>query len=401
MTQERLAVLVTDGQERAALAVVRSLGRAGHRVFVCSPAARSLAGASRHALQQARVPDALAAPDAFVAAVQRLLSDWQINVIVPISEAALLALLPERARLTGVCMPFASSEQFRRICDKETVLQAATEIGIATPSQRTVAYPDDRVGFSPDGLQFPVVVKPARSVADGAGARIKSGVTHVANRRALCAALASYRPESYPLLLQQRIDGPGIGIFLLLWDDETLAVFAHRRIREKPPGGGVSVYCESIAADPELLERSRRLLEHFGWQGVAMVEYKVDRASGTPYLMEINGRFWGSLQLAIDAGVDFPALLVAAALGRRPEPVLRYRLGIRSRWWWGDVDHLLTRLRRSDEQSALLPETPSRWRAIVDFLKVWQPGDRNEVFRTSDPLPFARESIDWFLGRGT
>src|SRR5438128_2455133 len=172
VTQERLAVLVTDGQERAALAVVRSLGRAGHRVFVCSPAARSLAGASRHALQQARVPDALAAPDAFVAAVQRLLSDWQINVIVPISEAALLALLPERARLTGVCMPFASSEQFRRICDKETVLQAATEIGIATPSQRTVAYPDDRVGFSPDGLQFPVVVKPARSVADGAGARI-------------------------------------------------------------------------------------------------------------------------------------------------------------------------------------------------------------------------------------
>ncbi len=46
-----------------------------------------------------------------------------------------------------------------------------------------------------------------------------------------------------------------------------------------------------------------------------MVEFKADARTGTPYLMEINGRFWGSLQLAIDAGVDFPAILVAAALG--------------------------------------------------------------------------------------
>ena len=37
-----------------------------------------------------------------------------------------------------------------------------------------------------------------------------------------------------------------------------------------------------------------------------MVEFKHDERDGVPKLMEINGRFWGSLQLAIDAGVDFP-----------------------------------------------------------------------------------------------
>ena len=143
------------------------------------------------------------------------------------------------------------------------------------------------------------------------------------------ADAASLRPivdslddAAFPLLVQQRIVGPGVGIFLLLWDGAVRATFAHRRLREKPVSGGVSVYSESVSADPALVERSRQLLEQMQWSGVAMVEYKLETKTGTPYLMEVNGRFWGSLQLAIDAGVDFPALLVAAATGA---PLADYR----------------------------------------------------------------------------
>ena len=147
------------------------------------------------------------------------------------------------------------------------------------------------------------------------------------------------------------------------------------------------------------MDRSRALLKHFGWTGVAMIEYKIDAATGTPYLMEINGRFWGSLQLAIDAGVDFPRLLLAAAEGQTPAPVVRYRSGVRSRWWWGDVDHLLARLRHSAEELALPPDAATRWQTVRDFLKLWRPGDRNEVLRVADPLPFVRETVDWFARR--
>ena len=66
-----------------------------------------------------------------------------------------------------------------------------------------------------------------------------------------------------------------------------------------------------------------------------MVEYKRDSATGQPYLMEVNGRFWGSLQLAIDSGVDFPRILVACALGEHGQQMPSYRVGVRSRWWWG------------------------------------------------------------------
>jgi predicted ATP-grasp superfamily ATP-dependent carboligase len=136
------------------------------------------------------------------------------------------------------------------------------------------------------------------------------------------------------------------------------------------------------------------LLRRFNWNGVAMVELKVDRATGTPYVMEVNGRFWGSLQLAIDAGVDFPKLLMDCATGKPPANPPAYDTRVRSRWFWGEVDHLIARLRRSRAQLRLPSDAAGRSRALIDFL-VWRRHDRSDVFRFSDPAPFLRESIAW------
>ena len=209
------------------------------------------------------------------------------------------------------------------------------------------------------GLEYPVVLKPSRSVAEYRGRRAKFVVRHAASVSDIARAAVELDPAGYPLLVQQRVVGPGVGIFLLVWHGQTLATFAHRRFREKPPAGGVSVYREGIAADPELVRRSRALLDAFGWCGVAMVEYKIDARTSTPYLMEVNGRFWGSLQLAIDSGVDFPGLPRSVALGDAPAPIATYRHGVRSRWFWGDVDHLVARLRRSAEALSLPPGAPA------------------------------------------
>ena len=127
-----------------------------------------------------------------------------------------------------------------------------------------------------------------------------------------------------------------------------------------------------------------------------MVEFKRDGATGTPYLMEINGRFWGSLQLAIDAGVDFPRLLADAALGRLPATPPEYRDGARTRWWWGDIDQLVTRLKRSAAALHLPPGTPGRWATLARVLVPGLSPGRHEVFRLADPRPALFESIEWF-----
>lgn len=395
------SVLVTDGNERAALAVTRSLGHAGYRVHVCSPLRRCLAGASRFSVAQRRVPSALSEPDAFVSAVRDLVDEWNIGTLLPIAEPSLLGILAHRSApgFRDLCIPFPELESFRRVSDRSILLQIAPEAGIAVPPEWTIHAPEKLELLDPAELEFPMVIKPARSVVEGPSGREKLSVVHARDWTECRTRLRSFRPEAFPLLLQNRVVGPGTGVFVLLWDDDVRAVFAHRRIREKPPSGGVSVYRESVVADRELVERSVGLLRRFGWQGVAMVEFKVEDRTGVPYLMEVNGRFWGSLQLAIDSGVDFPRLLLDAAAGRPFPAVTSYRLGIRSRWWWGDFDHLLARFRKSPAELSLPENEPGRLRAAADFLKLWSPGDRSEVLRVSDPRPFLRESVDWVLRR--
>jgi predicted ATP-grasp superfamily ATP-dependent carboligase len=387
-------VLVTDGEHRAALATVRSLGRAGYRVYVAASSASSLAGVSRATSVRLTTPPALDDPAAYQEAIVAHVAHHGIDVVVPVTEAAALALLDARPRLAPAIIPMPDLPAFRAISDKAALDDRAASTGIAFPSQCTARDAEEAIRLAPE-LTYPIVLKPGRSVAERDGVRVKLGVRHAADRAQLERHLRQLPAAAYPILLQQRIVGPGIGVFLLRWDDETIATFTHRRIREKPPSGGVSVYAESTAPDPVLVERAGRLLGTFGWRGVAMVEFKVDARTGTPYLMEINGRFWGSLQLAIDAGVDFPALLVARALGQPVRGPDQWRVGVRGRWWWGEVDYMIARLRRSDAALALPPDAPSRGRALIDFLGSCLRPTADQVFRWNDPKPFLFESTRW------
>jgi predicted ATP-grasp superfamily ATP-dependent carboligase len=400
VTGKGRTVLVTDGEQRAALAVVRSLGRAGYNVRLASSSRRSLAGASRFAEGRDVVADPLGAPGQFVEDVRRLIRRHDITLVIPITDAALLALTSRRDELGDVVLPWPDAEKVRRVSDKALVADAAQAVGICVPEQRIVSAANEAIEAT-RGLRFPVVLKPSRSVRESAGGRLAMlEVTHAATPAALRARVAELESASFPLLVQKRVIGPGMGVSCLLWGGRLIAHFTHRRLRERPPSGGVSVYAESVEPDQALLERSVALLQRLDWNGVAMVEYKVDAATGEAYLMEINGRFWGSLQLAIDAGVDFPALLAAASAGGAvPSEAPVYRAGVRFRWWWGDVDHLLVRLARSASRLALPVDAPSRLTVVREFVAAGAPHRDSDSLRRDDPRPFLVDTLDWLARR--
>src|SRR5262249_60009739 len=108
--------------------------------------------------------------------------------------------------------------------------------------------------------------------------------------------------------------------------------------------------------------------------------------------MELNPRLWGSLQLAVDAGVDFPSLLVAL---HRGEPISMPvpRLGVRTRWLLGDLDHLFVSLRRRSVRRQIGTSVP---RLLGDFARSFADGTRLEVLRRDDWRPFLREvAVRW------
>ncbi len=392
-------ILISDGEQRSALAATRSLGRAGHEVTVMSRVRRPLAGASRHCRDSLHHPDPTADPEAYRRFLDRTFTDLTPEIVLPMTDVSAPFVLGMRPNHPGVLIPFPAQETYEAISDKSGLMAAAGELGVPVPQQVLLEWPPKGRGESADRvmaeLRLPVVVKPARSAVEGEGGTHRFSVTMVPDREALEATIAAHPEAAYPLLVQERIQGPGLGVFALFWEGEPLAWFAHRRLREKPPTGGVSVYRESVPLRSDLKDYAGRLLSHFDWSGVAMVEFKQDEATDTPYLMEINGRFWGSLQLAVDSGVDFPRVLVDAALGNRPHPVVEYRAGVRSRWLWGEVDHLMALLRRGKELRRTHPELPGPLSAVGSFLMP-RVQDRLEVMRLGDPGPFLRETAAWF-----
>jgi len=378
---------VCDGDTRPALAAVRSLGAAGCEVHVVAARAGSLAGVSRYTAAEHLAPPVEEDPDGWIAAIDALLDALPDAALLPVTEASLGTLfasdLPGRRDVIAPPAP-----AYALAVDKHALCEKAAACGLAVPQGVLVEAPSELAELPP-GMAFPVVVKARRSRWLEAG-RWHSGGVHLARNPSDLARIAGDPGLGAGALVQEFVPGHGEGLFFLVEKGEVRARFAHRRLREKPPSGGVSVLCESIAPDPQLEAASRRLLEALAWNGVAMVEFR--RApDGRAVLMEVNPRLWGSLQLAIDAGVDFPRAMLALHRGC-PLPPCEARLGVRNRWLLGDVDHLWIALRRPEMRRALGRGVAA---VVWAFLAAFFDGSRLEVLRRDDPRPFRAELRRW------
>lgn len=388
-------VLLTDPEHRAALAAARSLARAGHTILTIGPV-RGIAGVSRAVRRHVPATDFSGGADAtsgFLDALRLAIDSHRVDVVIPVSDAASRIILPERSRL-GAAVAGPTLAAYERASDKEAVTHVASTIGLRAPSQRRLGAASELDAILPS-LRWPVVVKPARSAVESGGTITRHSVTYAHTAADLSRTVLAHTATAFPLLLQERIVGDGIGVFLLRRKGQTVLHFAHRRLREKPPSGGVSTLRESFAPPADLLALCESLLDRLDYEGAAMIELKQDARTGEYVLMEINARLWGSLQLAIDAGLDFPSALVAMTLntGRMPEqPPFRH---VRTYWELGEVDHALALLRKSAAELNATDALKTGARAAVRALFDRRRSDRAEVFRWSDPRPFIAEFGRW------
>ncbi len=391
-----MRVLITDGNERAALAVTRALGRENVEVIVGAESERSLAGSSRYCWKSFVYPSPYQDPYGFVTRLLEMLRKDDVDAVFPISDIAMHVIGPERAqfeRHTRIPAPVA--EVYQEISDKYRLMQQAVIEGVDIPE--TIFVPDGNLERVIDAIaDFPVVVKPGCSLVKDGRQWTKTSVCYAESREELRRV---YQDKGYlqlPSLIQQRVIGEGQGLFVLMQEGKPLGMFAHRRLRERPPSGGVSVLRESIALPKVMFEATLKLLQRVKWHGVAMVEFKVDQGSQCPLLMEINGRFWGSLQLAVDAGVNFPLMLLNMAMGRGEIlPENGYGIGVKSRWLLGDLDQLVMRLKQSDQALHLPPGAPSKLQSLMSFCRFFERDLFYEVEDFDDPGPSRFELLQY------
>lgn len=399
-------VLVTDGYARAALAVTRSLGSSGHKIFVASESETSLASSSKYCYQGLAYPSPREAPEAFLDFLVQVVEEQQIQVLMPVTDVCLLLVSKHRHRFPESCViPIADDSAINAAADKNHILELAKSIGMPVPASLVISAKEEiEEKLAGDELSYPVVLKPVRSRVKSGNRWVSTAVDYAKDRVELESKLMSYVAEVYPIILQERVSGVGYGAFYCFDSGKCIAKFAHSRIREKPPSGGVSVLRESKHIDPVVDDYSQKLLSALGWHGVAMVEFKYDEQSGNAYIMEINGRFWGSLQLAIDAGVDFPQILLSLASDESRSEPPEYKAGVKTRWFWGDIDLLLIYLLKKGEVLKLPKGHPGRLKSILSILLPWSRGQRFEILRLSDIGPWFYETKKWLnaniLNRG-
>ena len=380
-------IFITDGNLRSTLAAVRSLGRKGLFVGTGNETRGMIAGASRYCRERLIYPSPLLEPERFQSFLCKELVPRGYTHLLATSDVTVQLVAPLKSRLApNIIAMLESEETLLLVQDKAAMLGLAERLNLGVPRYTRESDRDSLLQFASE-VGFPVVIKPCRSRQLVAGAWQDGGVTYAHSPEELIAKCQSEGSSVSGPLIQEKIAGEGRGVFLLMWKGEVKAAFCHRRLREKPPWGGLSVLSESVPLDRGLVERSAALLRESSWNGPAMVEYKIDQRDGEAKLMEVNGRFWGSLQLAIDSGIDFPDIYFRLVCGEDIPPQLAYRTGVRSRWLLGDIDSLITRLRSSEKQQRQYYSTISRFRACADFCQFAGKNLHYDVFSMRDLRP--------------
>jgi predicted ATP-grasp superfamily ATP-dependent carboligase len=379
---------VTDARLGSALAVIRSLGRAGYRVVAADTSGFCPGIHSRFVSQRFRYPSPEIDPDAYASKMLRMVEQYAVDVIVPITDTAVLPLVAQRDVFEShVRLALPSDDALRAAADKEDTRKTAERLGIPVPATVCVETVD-QARDAMDKRAWPIVLKPLSSKRYRIGERVeKFTVTYAANQDELDQRMNAYQGRC-SVLLQEYCSGVGVGVELLCRNGKPLLAFQHRRLREYPVQGGPSSLRRSEPLDPELFGWATALLADWKWTGLAMVEFKVGPQGAR--LMEVNGRVWGSLPLAVASGVDFPAAWLNEVFGdalpipAQPPP---YTVGCCVRSLELEILWIAAVLLGVAHRKHPYLKAPSPVQAIKALAQLFYPAWTFDIQSWSDPLP--------------
>lgn len=363
-------VLVTDGEFKHTLGIVRALAARGHEVHLLARSGRAPAAHSRAV--RSWYPAPMPGEPGFEPRVLEIAGSLRPVSFLPVGSGSVAAADRLRDRLgdRGIPVALPPAASFAIANDKERTAALARTAGVATPGERLVA---DAAAAreAAAGLGLPMILKSAREEG-------RKALRYVRRIEDVDAAFREVRAiATAGVLAQEFVKGEGFGFSALYWNGRRVRHCMHRRVREWPPTGGTSACAESLPVAPALERAGTAVLDALQWHGVAMVEFK-GALTGELKLMEVNAKFWGSHDVALAAGVDFPGDLVALLEGRTlpPQPPVK---PVRFAWpLGGDFWHALVAPR---DLPAVLGDALSPNVA--------------KSFRWSDPAPTLWEIAQW------
>lgn len=362
--KEPKCAIVTDAFTRKSVCVIRSIGKSGFKVAALGDSIFTTGFWSKYCNMHSICKNASANKDEFGKALLKLLNNPKLikPVIFPMEDDSLIWCCENIDLLTDksyILLPPFHSLMIAE--NKSETIKFAHELGIPCPKTMFPCSSEEFIDSIRSMENNDFVVKPVNS--SGSLGLVYGNTLSIDEWK-------NYWDKYGQAIVQERLDnrGSGLGISILMDNNcDCIAHFAHQRVHQYPISGGPGTNRISIVY-PELLELSIKLLKRLSWTGIAMVEWKIDVDTNIPKLMEINPRFWGSVELAVRSGVDFPALYAKLARGEKIEPVKNYKVGVKCRWLIpGDILRYINERKEKKKTESLvqflkgLPREAEEW----------------------------------------
>lgn len=375
-----MSVIVTNAKSRIAYNICKSLGKKGIDVVSADFVKSSMSFYSRYSKDHFLYPSPFSEPERFVECFVERISRHQPTVLLPVSEETFLFAKYADRFSSQVKMALPRYDQILTTHNKDQWQALAAKLDIATP--KNYSTEELRTTDRWPEIAFPVLIKPKQ----GGGAW---GIRQFDNAEALKRVLKDeqYCERSWDrFFVQEKIIGPSHCVAMIFSQGEYRAKAVYRQLRDYPVDGGQATLRVSLD-DPLAAEFFQRLLTHLGWHGVCQADFIVDEKTGVPYLIDINPRFWGSVNMAIAAGVDFPYLLYRLALDGDIAVQPEQRNGVTTRWIGGEARAFWPAFKRADSKAVYLKQFFCPGKPIY-----------YDDFSLADPVPFFVWGAD-VLGR--
>lgn len=318
------------------VSAVRALGQRGDQCDVAWPyGALKKCFKSRYVRNVHDTSDLNAEPDRFAADVLRLCQENNFDVLMPVSIQSMRALNSYKSDLEQhVSMLWPTADQLEIGANKSRTYRFCQDNDIAYPVTWKLKNTKD-IEYVTSRTEFPIVLKHIDNLGGSRGVRFAGNEKEL---RSAYEYLCNIGTSGVPILAQEYVPGHLFDAVTVAKDGDCTQVFTSARKLMYPVSGGVT--CISISTrSPELRAIARNLVRSLNWTGPIEMEFKLDPRDGKFKLIEINPRFWASLDSAMYCGINFPAIAVDLAQGRQPHIYSERPPGARHKYLIGRIPY--------------------------------------------------------------
>ncbi len=365
MDFSKIKVLLTDGGARQTLTILHGLKEIGCCVTVICSSRFDVCYASKLPDKKILHKDAAGSYDGFEDFLFSVISTGEYDVLLAVAEMTTNKVtLHEDEYKKYVRIACAPRDVYIQAFDKQNTFEHAMRIGIPCPYTRRK---DQDIEDYLKNVSFPIIIKPRQGMGSIGFHKYNTEAEFRSDIESGKVNVDEYVVQEF-VNFEKRV---GTYIFVDQHNNVTTSM-AQDVLRWFPVDAGTAVLIQSVDA-PDAIRYSSELLQAMNWRGFANVGFMIEKETGKPMLLEINGRISAGVRLSYMCGINLAKQLIELAYD---EVVTVYpqnaKFGLMARHSHSDIGWFI--------------KSPDRFRAKPSWFS-WKD-TKDLVFWRDDPLPY-------------